>query len=103
MAEVFGLESMKKAIQDELKSNEKVAGKLPSQDVIAEVLKAEHVLIQGAVKDGDKVRYIGFGTFESRERASRMGRNPQTGEALEIPAMNVPAFKPGQAFKDLVK
>ena len=52
---------------------------------------------------GEKVQLIGFGTFETRERAAREGRNPQTGEEIEIPATVVPAFKAGKALKDAVK
>ncbi len=55
------------------------------------------------LKKGDKVQLIGFGNFEVRERAARKGRNPQTGEEIEIPASKVPAFKPGKALKDAVK
>ena len=49
---------------------------------------------------GEKVQLIGFGTFETRERAAREGRNPQTGEAIQIAATTVPAFKAGKALKD---
>lgn len=49
---------------------------------------------------GEKVQLIGFGTFETRERAAREGRNPQTGEAIKIAATVVPAFKAGKALKD---
>ena len=59
--------------------------------------------VQNAVKDGDKVSLIGFGTFEARERAAREGKNLQTGEKIKIAACKVPAFKAGKAFKDLVK
>lgn len=50
----------------------------------------------------EKVQLIGFGNFEVRERAARKGRNPQTGEEIEIPATKAPAFKPGKALKDAV-
>ena len=56
-----------------------------------------------ALKQGDKVQLIGFGNFEVRERAARKGRNPQTGEEIEIAASKVPALKPGKALKDAVK
>ncbi|MCA0970342.1 HU family DNA-binding protein [Halobacillus litoralis] len=59
--------------------------------------------IMDSLKDGDKVQLIGFGNFEVRERAARKGRNPQTGEEIEISASKVPAFKPGKALKDAVK
>jgi DNA-binding protein HU-beta len=58
--------------------------------------------ISGAVQKGDKVSLTGFGTFELRERAARTGRNPQTGEQLQVAASKAPAFKPAKAFKDAV-
>jgi len=58
--------------------------------------------ISGAVRKGDKVSLTGFGTFELRERAARTGRNPQTGEQLQVKASKAPAFKPAKAFKDAV-
>jgi DNA-binding protein HU-beta len=60
-------------------------------------------IITDALQKQEKVQLIGFGNFEVRERAARKGRNPQTGEEIEIPASNVPAFKPGKALKDAVK
>ncbi|ATF15123.1 HU family DNA-binding protein [Brevibacillus brevis X23] len=59
--------------------------------------------IADALKSGDKVSLIGFGNFEVRERAARKGRNPQTGEEIEIAASKMPAFKPGKELKDSVK
>ncbi|GED71585.1 transcriptional regulator [Brevibacillus reuszeri] len=59
--------------------------------------------IAETLKAGDKVSLIGFGNFEVRERAARKGRNPQTGEDIEIAASKVPAFKPGKELKDAVK
>jgi DNA-binding protein HU-beta len=59
--------------------------------------------ISDALKDGDKVQIIGFGNFETRERAARKGRNPQTGAEIDIPASKVPAFKAGKALKDVIK
>lgn len=59
--------------------------------------------IQEALANGDKVQLIGFGNFEVRERAARKGRNPQTGQEIDIAASQVPAFKPGKALKDAVK
>lgn len=52
---------------------------------------------------GESVQMVGFGTFETRERAAREGRNPQTGEKIKIAAATVPAFKAGKALKDAVK
>nr|WP_228733020.1 HU family DNA-binding protein [Pseudoalteromonas ostreae] len=56
--------------------------------------------VSGALKDGDSVALVGFGTFSVRERAARSGRNPQTGEAIQIAAATIPAFKAGKALKD---
>jgi DNA-binding protein HU-beta len=56
-----------------------------------------------ALKKGEKVTWTGFGTFEVRNRASRMGRNPQTGAPLHIAASKTPAFKAGKSLKDAVK
>ncbi|MGA9175118.1 MAG: HU family DNA-binding protein [Thermoactinomyces sp.] len=58
--------------------------------------------ISEALSKGEKVTLIGFGNFEVRERAARTGRNPQTGEEIEIKASKVPAFKAGKQLKDLV-
>lgn len=58
--------------------------------------------IEGALAKGDKVQLVGFGSFEVRERAARTGRNPQTGAEMKIDAAKVPAFKAGQAFKNLI-
>ncbi|AXF54645.1 HU family DNA-binding protein [Salicibibacter kimchii] len=58
--------------------------------------------ITDTLKKGDKVQLVGFGSFEVRERASRKGRNPQTGEEIEIPATKNPAFRPGKQLKDAV-
>lgn len=59
--------------------------------------------IKAAVKKGDKVQLVGFGTFEPRKRAARTGINPQTKQQIKIAASTVPAFKAGKAFKDAVK
>jgi DNA-binding protein HU-beta len=69
----------------------------------AEVLEAVLETVTAALKRGDKVTLTGFGTFEVRNRAARPGRNPQTGETIQIPATKVPAFKAGKALKDAVK
>ena len=59
-------------------------------DTVAEQLKA-----------GEKIQLVGFGTFEVAERAARTGKNPQTGEAIKIPASKAPKFKAGKALKDI--
>ena len=59
--------------------------------------------IETALKSGDKVQLIGFGSFEVKERAARTGRNPRTKEPVEIPASKAPAFKAGQAFKEAIQ
>jgi len=59
--------------------------------------------IEEALKKGDKVQLVGFGTFEVKQRAARKGRNPQTKEEIVIPASKVPVFKVGKALKDAVK
>lgn len=58
--------------------------------------------ISTALKNGEKVSLIGFGNFEVRERSARKGRNPQTGEEIQIKASKVPAFKPGKQLKESV-
>ena len=65
-------------------------------------LEAFIAAISDALKSGDNVAIAGFGSFEVRARAARTGRNPKTGEALEIAASKAPAFKPGKALKDAV-
>lgn len=56
-----------------------------------------------ALKSGDQVSLVGFGTFSVKERAARTGRNPQTGATIEIAASKIPGFKAGKALKDAVK
>jgi DNA-binding protein HU-beta len=73
-----------------------------SKAAVGGVVDATLDAITHALKKGDKVTFTGFGTFERRHREARMGRNPQTGEAVQIKASNVPAFKAGKAFKDAV-
>ena len=74
-----------------------------SQKSVSEVLLATVESIQNTVKKGDKVTLVGFGTFESRRRAARNGRNPQTGKEIKIAAKTVPVFSAGKKFKELVK
>ena len=58
--------------------------------------------ITGALKDGGSVSMVGFGTFSVKHREARTGRNPRTGESIQIKASNNPAFKAGKALKDAV-
>ncbi len=58
--------------------------------------------VAGALKNGDQVSLVGFGTFSVKHRAARTGRNPQTGAEIQIAAANVPSFKAGKALKDAV-
>ena len=83
---------------------ERVAAKtnLTKKDVTAAV-EALFETDQDVLAEGEKVQVIGFGTFEVRDRAARKGRNPQTGEEIEIAASKVPGFKAGKALKDAVK
>ncbi len=67
-----------------------------------EALNAVVDSIQGALKDGDKVSLIGFGTFSVSSRAERQGRNPQTGESITIEAKNLVKFKPGKELSDSI-
>jgi DNA-binding protein HU-beta len=65
-------------------------------------LKAFTETVTGALKKGDKVQLVGFGTFEVSKRAAREGRNPQTGAVMKIKASKAPKFKAGKALKDAV-
>ena len=65
-------------------------------------LKAFIDSVQEALENGDKVQLIGFGTFETRERAAREGRNPRTKEIINIPASIAVGFKAGKEFKEIV-
>ena len=67
------------------------------------VLDAMINTIQNTIKKGDKVTLVGFGTWERRQRAARIGRNPQTGKELKIAAKKVPTWSAGKKFKELVK
>ena len=66
------------------------------------VVNAAFEAITEALVAGEKVQLVGFGSFETKERNARIGRNPRTKEEIEIPASRVPAFKAGKALKDAV-
>lgn len=85
----------------ELISNVAETAKLTKKDS-AKAVDAVLEAISKTLKKGDKVQLIGFGNFEVREKAARKGRNPQTGEEIEIPASKVPVFRPGRALKESV-
>lgn len=72
--------------------------KKDADEAVSAVLGA----ITDALKAGDKIQLVGFGTFEVRNRAAKQGRNPRTGETMTVPASKVPAFKAGKALKDAV-
>lgn len=72
--------------------------KKDSEKAVSALLSA----IEETLAKGDKVQLVGFGTFEIRDRAARKGRNPQTGEEINIEAARVPVFKAGKALRDAV-
>jgi len=72
--------------------------KKDSEKAITAVFEA----IEASLEAGDKVQLVGFGMFDVKERAARMGRNPKTKEEIQIPATRVPTFKAGKALKDAV-
>ena len=73
-----------------------------SQKATAEVVAAVLETVEKTVAKGKKVTLVGFGTWEARKRAARVGRNPQTGKELKIAAKTVPAFSAGKKFKEAV-
>lgn len=73
-----------------------------TKTVAENVIKKVTETITRVLANGDKVQLMGFGTFEVKERAARKGRNPQTGEEIDIPAAKVPSFKAGKLFKDTI-
>ncbi len=66
-------------------------------------INAYAAVVGKALKKGDKITLVGFGTFDVSKRAARKGRNPQTGEEIKIKAAKVPKFKPGKSLKDAIK
>jgi len=75
---------------------------LSKKDMEAALNAALEVITEALVQN-DKVQLVGFGSFESKLRAARTGRNPKTGEEIKIPASRAPVFKPGKALKDAVE
>jgi len=74
-----------------------------SKAAASRALDAAVGAIKKSMKKGDSVSIVGFGTFSTRKRGARTGRNPQTGAAIKIKASRVPKFTPGKALKDAVK
>ena len=66
------------------------------------VINATVDAITAALKEGEKIQLVGFGSFEVKKRAAHIGRNPKTKESIEIPASRVPGFKPSKTLKDTV-
>lgn len=66
------------------------------------VITAVFDVVEEVLAKGEKVQLVGFGTFEVRDRAARTGRNPQTGEEIEIAATRVPAFRAGKSLRDSI-
>ena len=89
-------------IRTELISAMSEKSKLAKVDT-EKALKAFIDTVTEELKNKGKVQLVGFGTFETSERAARTGRNPQTGETIEIKASTSPKFKAGKSLKDLVK
>ena len=77
-------------------------GEVISQKAANSIIGYALGVIKDAVAAGDKVILVGFGSFEPRQRSARMGRNPQTNEAIEIPATTTVGFKAGKDFRDQV-
>ena len=73
-----------------------------TQKDVGEILSVFVEVIEKTVSKGKKVTLVGFGTFQSRKRAARMGRNPQTGKEIKISARTVPTFAAGKKFKEMV-
>jgi DNA-binding protein HU-beta len=79
-----------------------LADRLGDRRTAATAVDALLQIVVDTVRSGDSVSLAGFGVFESRARAARTGRNPRTGEAVDVPATTVPAFRPGTGFRNAV-
>jgi DNA-binding protein HU-beta len=73
-----------------------------SKVAATKALNAYHEVVKTAIKDGNSVGVVGFGTFSAGERKARTGRNPKTGAVLKIKAAKVPKFRPGKALRDSI-
>lgn len=74
-----------------------------SKAQVNRTMKAALETIKDTLKKGDKITFVGFGTFTTTKRAARMGRNPQTGEKMKIKASRVAKFRPGKNLREAVK
>lgn len=95
-------------MEDDLMNKSELVAKIAGQTGLTKkdttkFLEAFQDVVASELEHGGKVQLIGFGTFDVRERAARKGRNPQTNEVIDIPAIKVPAFKAGKALKDVVR
>lgn len=77
--------------------------KADSSRAIDALFDTDNGIIRTALVRGERVQITGFGTFESKRRKARTGRNPRTGETIQIPATNTPSFRAGKGLKDAVK
>jgi DNA-binding protein HU-beta len=84
-------------------ANQANLSKADAQRAIDALFNAESGVIAKALKAGDKVQITGFGTFETRQRKARTGRNPRTGKEIKIGPSTSPSFRPGKGLKDSVK
>lgn len=99
-----GLRAQKEDSMNKAQLIEAVAKNAKVTKVDAElVLNTALDTIKKSVKKGDDVTLIGFGTFTKSKRKARLGRNPQTGKEIKIPAMTVPKFRAGREFKDILR
>ncbi|AYO54942.1 HU family DNA-binding protein [Acinetobacter wuhouensis] len=73
-----------------------------TKDQATKALNAFEAVVSETLKSGDEIALVGFGTFKVSDRAARPGRNPKTGEVIQIPASKVPTFKAGKALKEAV-
>ncbi|WP_209703199.1 HU family DNA-binding protein [Clostridium algifaecis] len=95
------IKEVRKVNKSELIASISEKSKLTKKDAEA-ALKGFIQSVEETLENGDKVQLVGFGTFETRKRAARVGRNPRTKEEINIPESTVPVFKAGKEFKDKV-
>lgn len=84
-------------------ANQANLSKADAQRAVDALFSAEEGIISRALRNGDRVQITGFGTFETRTRKARTGRNPQTGEEMQIGPSTTPSFRAGKGLKDAIK